>query len=328
MMSPFSRLRRYRQNATIRSLVQDCTLSPQDFILPVFIQAQEGRTDILQMPYAQRLGPKALLEHIEKCGEQGILAIALFPLIEEDKKTLCAKEAWNSEGLVPSTIALLKTKFPQLCIIADIALDPFHLAGQDGICSETGFVLNDLTLEVLCKQALCYARAGADILAPSDMMDGRVIRIRESLESHGLIHTLILSYCTKFASHLYGPFRHAVDSSRFLGQSDKKTYQMDYRCAFQIPKEAAADTNEGADFLMVKPALHYLDVIQTLSKNSWSLPVWAYHVSGECSMLWYGSQQDLFTFESILLETLWAIRRAGASKILTYFAYEACLALK
>jgi porphobilinogen synthase len=323
----FSRLRRYRQNATIRALVQDSFLSPQDFILPVFIQAQEGRTDILQMPYAQRLGPKALLRHIEKCCEQGILAIALFPLIEEDKKTLCAKEAWNPEGLIPTAIQILKTKFPELCIIADIALDPFHLAGQDGICSETGTVLNDPTLDALCKQALCYAQAGADILAPSDMMDGRVLRIRDALESEGLIQTLILSYCIKFASHLYGPFRHAVDSSRFLCKADKKTYQMDYRCAFQIFKEAAADANEGADFLMVKPGLHYLDAIQTLSKNASSLPVWAYHVSGECSMLWYGAQQGLFDFEPMLLETLWAIRRAGASKILTYFAYEACLAL-
>jgi len=317
----FQRLRRYRQNSTIRQLVSDISLEAKDLILPVFIKAEEGVDPILQMPYAQRLGPLALVAHAKKCLDNGILSLALFPLIAEEKKTLCASEAWNPDGLISQSIRLLKTHFPELCIIADIALDPFHLAGQDGICAENGDLDNDLTLIALSKQALCYAQAGADIVAPSDMMDGRIGAIRQTLDDHRLFKTLILSYCVKFASYLYGPFRHAVDSSRFLGKADKKTYQMDYKSSFQITKEAQADENEGADFLMVKPGLHYLDVIQTLAQRK-NLPVWSYHVSGECSMLWYGAKQGLFNFEDMLLETLWAQRRAGAAKILTYFAYE------
>jgi len=326
MLSSFSRLRRYRQNSTIRTLVSDCSLARKDLILPVFIQEEEGMESILNMPYAQRLGPQALLVHAQKYWECGIQAIALFPMITSEKKSLCAQEAWNPDGLIPQSIRALKKHCPDLCIIADIALDPFHLTGQDGLCSENGDLDNDRTLIALSQQALCYAQAGADIVAPSDMMDGRIGAIRQTLEAAGFFNTLILSYCVKFASHLYGPFRHGVDSARFLGKSHKKTYQMDYASAFQISKEAESDEREGADFLMVKPGLHYLDVIQTLAHRN-TLPVWSYHVSGECSMLWYGAQQGLYSFDDMLLETLFAQRRAGASKILTYFAYEASLLL-
>jgi porphobilinogen synthase len=326
-MTAFNRFRRYRSNASLRDLLQDIHLRSQDLIAPVFIHDKPNDEIIDAMPFCSRYSLSGLLIHCEKLIKAGITTIALFPVIDEVKKTLDCKAAYDENGLISKTIKILKKNFPLLIIIADIALDPFHPQGQDGLLTETGIIDNDRTLLLLAEQALCYAHAGADIVAPSDMMDGRVKLIRQALDQRGLTETLILSYSVKFASHLYKPFRHAVDSARFLGSNDKKTYQMDYRSKFQVPLEALSDEDEKADFLLVKPGLHYLDIIHTLSEIC-QRPIWSYHVSGECAMLFYAAQNHVALLDDLLLEALFAQKRAGAHKIISYFALEGALLLK
>jgi len=327
MSSFFNRFRRYRSNQTLRDLVQDVYLRPHDLICPIFIHDKANNEAIEAMPFSLRYSLNGLFHYCEELLSNNIKTIALFPVIDQEKKTLDCSAAYDPDGLIPKTIQALKLRFPSLMIIADVALDPFQPSGQDGLLSNDGQIDNDLTLPLLSKQALCYALAGADIIAPSDMMDGRIQSIRETLDDHKLINTLILSYSVKFASHLYGPFRHAVDSARFLGTADKKTYQMDYRSRFQVFLEAKTDELEGADFLLVKPGLHYLDIIQSIS-SSQDRPVWSYHVSGECSMIYYAAKENVNSLDNLLLEALFAQKRSGANKIITYFALEAARLLK
>ncbi len=327
----FHRLRPYRQSNQIRALFQDIHLLPADFIAPLFIHAEKESITISSMPFTKRYCFNDLINEVQTLLNLGIIAIALFPVIHESLKTPDCSIAYSDDGLVPSTIRELKKIFPHLIIIADIALDPYHPEGQDGLTyvdpmNHQTIIDNDSTLEILVKQACCFAKAGADILAPSDMMDGRIQYIKKALLDHKYIQTLVLSYSVKFASNLYGPFRDAVDSKRFLAKADKKTYQMDFKSSFQINLESITDINEGADILMVKPGLHYLDVIYQVHQMN-QIPVWSYHVSGECSMLYAASQQGLVDFNATLLETLFAQKRAGAQKIFTYFAKEAAILL-
>jgi len=257
---------------------------------------------------------------VQRLTALGIVCFALFPIINESLKTHTCQEAWNPEGLIPRTISRIKNAVPNCVLIADIALDPYHIEGHDGLIDENGAIDNDATITALCKQSLCYARAGADILGPSDMMDGRIGVIREALEKEKLISPLIMSYCAKFCSTFYGPFRDAVDSSRFLGKKDKASYQMDFQSLFQIEREIAQDCQEGADILLIKPGSHYLDVILRAKTSQPLYPIWSYHVSGECGMLWSGAKDGLFSLEKAVLESLYAQKRAGAEKIITYFA--------
>ncbi len=324
----YERLRLYRKNSSIRKMMQDVMIDPAHLILPLFISDKEKKEDIMQMPYVSRLGGRYLEDHIQKCIEVGIVGFALFPVIEEHLKSEQCEEAWNDNSLMARSLRILKNRFPQALFIADIALDPFHIQGHDGLLTADGCIDNDKTVQALVQQALCYTAAGADIIAPSDMMDGRIRAISKALEeSAGSQRPLILSYCTKFASCLYGPFRHAVDSARFLKGANKKTYQMDYASSFQIPREYQSDIDEGADILMVKPATLYLDVIQQLSAKK-THPIWAYHVSGECSLIWNGAQNGILNFEDALIESLFAMKRAGSQCIITYFATQAAERLK
>jgi porphobilinogen synthase len=299
--------------------MQDVSLLPEDLIAPIFVHDKKNNESIPDMPFTQRYGFTGLLKHCEELVAAQIQAVALFPVINEDLKTQDCKAAYDEQGLIARAIKTIKKNFPNLVIIADVALDAFNPQGQDGLLNEQGEIDNDRTLPLLAEQALCYAHAGADIVAPSDMMDGRVQFIRQALEQRGLIQTLILSYAVKFSSHLYGPFRSAIDSARFLGTADKKTYQMDYRSRFQTFLEIQNDQQEQADILLIKPGLHYLDIIHQVSQNS-LLPVWSYHVSGECAMLYHAAQNGVGLFDDLLLEALFAQKRAGARKIITYFA--------
>lgn len=324
---PATRLRRNRKTQFARSLVQESNLTSKDLILPVFVLDGTNRKQTINsMPNTFRLSLDLLLEEAKELHDLGVSAIALFPMIEADKKSQNADEAFNPDGLIPTSIRALKKAVPELGIIADVALDPYTLSGQDGLTDSNNYVLNDETIEVLIKQSLCLAQAGADIIAPSDMMDGRVGEIRMALEQNQFKNTQILAYSAKYASNFYSPFRDAVGSGANLGKSNKYEYQMDMHNSYEALHEVALDLAEGADMVMVKPANMYLDVIYRV-KNQFKVPTLAYQVSGEYAMLQAGIQNGWLD-ESIILESLIAIKRAGADAILTYAAKDVAKILK
>lgn len=320
------RPRRNRRTAAIRSLVRETVLSPADFILPVFFHEDAEDTQIASMPGCTRWCLDGLVREAGEALAAGVPAVVLFPKIEESLKTSAADECFNDEGLVPRAIRALKAAHPTLCVITDVALDPYNSDGHDGIVRRDARgeleILNDETVEVLCKQALCHARAGADIVSPSDMMDGRVAAIRNALDAEGFSHVAIMSYTAKYASAFYGPFRGALDSAPKEG--DKKTYQMDPANAREAIREAGMDELEGADILMVKPAGPYLDIISRV-RDATTLPVAAYQVSGEYLMLKSACAAGWLDERNVVLESLTGIKRAGADMILTYFAKQAAL---
>ncbi|HEY1081073.1 MAG TPA: porphobilinogen synthase [Prosthecobacter sp.] len=311
------RPRRNRQSPAIRDMVRETVLTPGNLIYPLFLQEGDENTPISAMPGCQRWCVADLVKEAGEAHALGIPAVVLFPRIPDDLKTPGAEECHNDGGLVPRAIRALKAAHPTLMVITDVALDPYNSDGHDGLVAADGRILNDETVEVLCQQALCHARAGADIVAPSDMMDGRVAALRSALDAAGFTQVSIMSYTAKYASAYYGPFRGALDSAPKAG--DKKTYQMDPANAIEALREAALDEAEGADMLMVKPAGPYLDIIARL-KDSSTLPIAAYQVSGEYLMIKAGAAAGWLDEDKVALESLIGIRRAGASMILTYFA--------
>jgi len=321
-------MRRMRRDDFSRRLMRESTLTVDDFIYPVFVLEGEGRIEkVASMPGVERQSLDILLKTAERAVNLGIPALALFPVIDSSLKSLGAEEAFNSHGLVARVIKTLKREFPDLGVITDVALDPYTSHGQDGLIDESGYVLNDETLEVLAKQALCHAEAGADVVAPSDMMDGRIGRIRAELDEGGQIHTRILAYSAKYASSFYGPFRDAVGSAGNLGKGNKYTYQMDPANSDEALKEVALDLAEGADMVMVKPGMPYLDIVRRV-KDEFKVPTYAYQVSGEYAMLKAAAQNGWLNEEACVLESLLAFKRAGADGILTYFALDAAAYLE
>ena len=323
---PGTRMRRMRRDDFSRRLMREYTLTANDLIYPVFVLEGAGRTEaVASMPGVERMSLDRLLPVAEKALKLGVPALALFPVVDGSRKTPGAEEAWNPAGLVPTVVARLKAEFPELGVITDVALDPYTSHGQDGLIDPAdprGYVMNDETLEALAKQALCHARAGADVVAPSDMMDGRIGRIRATLDAEKLIHTRILAYSAKYASSFYGPFRDAVGSAGNLGGGNKYTYQMDPGNSDEAIREVALDIAEGADMVMVKPGLPYLDVVQRV-KRRYGAPTFAYQVSGEYAMLKAAAANGWLDERACALEALTAFKRAGADAILTYFAVDA-----
>jgi len=324
---PAVRMRRMRRDDFSRRLMRETVLTSDDLIYPVFVLDGKARTEkVDSMPGIERMTLDKLLPVAGQCVEAGIPVLALFPVIEPRLKSADGREACNPQGLVPRAVAAVKKRFPGLGIMADVALDPYTSHGQDGVTDKSGYILNDVTLEVLVKQALVQAEAGVDIVAPSDMMDGRIGRVRAALEKAGHIHTRIMAYSAKYASGFYGPFRDAVGSAASLGKGDKKTYQMDPANSDEALWEVALDLAEGADMVMVKPGMPYLDVLRRV-KDEFKAPTYAYQVSGEYAML-RGAVDRGWLPESCILEALLAFKRAGADGILTYFALDAAKALK
>jgi len=324
---PGVRMRRMRRNDFSRRLMRENLLTANDFIYPVFIIEGKNRTQkVDSMPGVERLTIDRLLSVAEQCVKNRVPVMALFPLIEPRLKTPDGREALNAKGLVPRAVAALKKRFPDLGLMADVALDPYTSHGQDGVIDRAGYIINDVTLDVLEKQALVQAEAGVDIVAPSDMMDGRIGRIRHALEKKGHIHTRIMAYSAKYASGFYGPFRDAVGSAKSLGKADKKTYQMDPANSDEALWEVGLDLAEGADMVMVKPGLPYLDVLRRV-KDEFKAPTFVYQVSGEYSML-RAAIGNGWLPESCIAETLLAFKRAGADGILTYFALEVAKRLR
>ena len=322
------RPRRMRKHAYTRELMRENTLTTDDLIFPIFvIEGKNKRENIESMPDIERLSIDQLLIEAQELVDLGIRAVALFPVVPETKKSLDAKEAFNPEGLAQRAVHALKASQPELAVITDVALDPFTTHGQDGLIDESGYVLNDQTVEVLVKQALSHAQAGSDIVAPSDMMDGRIGAIRDALEEQGFINTNILSYSAKYASHYYGPFRDAVGSAGNLGTSSKETYQMDPANSDEAIREVGLDIDEGADMVMVKPGLPYLDIVYRI-KQTFGMPTFAYHVSGEYAQIKAASQNGWIDEKKVTLETLLSFKRAGADAILTYYAKQAAKWLK
>lgn len=320
---PSTRMRRMRRHDFSRRLMRETRLSVDDLIYPLFvIEGNNSRLPISSMPGIERLSIDELLKEAEQLMELGIPLIALFPVTPEANKSAEGEEAYNPEGLTQRAVRALKAEFPELGVMTDVALDPFTTDGQDGLTDETGYVVNDATLEVLIKQALSQAEAGVDIVAPSDMMDGRIAAIREALEQAGHSNTLILAYAAKYASGFYGPFRDAVGSASNLGKGGKQTYQMDPANSDEALREAALDINEGADMLMVKPGLPYLDIVYRL-KTEFGMPTYVYNVSGEYAMLKAAVQNGWLDERTVVMESLLACKRAGADGILTYFAKQA-----
>jgi len=320
---PARRMRRMRRDAFSRNLMCEHTLTANDLIYPVFVlDGQNRREPVGSMPGVERLSIDWLLPVAEECVQLGIPALALFPVIDAGLKTLGAEAALNPDGLVPRTVAALKNRFPELGIITDVALDPYTSHGQDGLIDASGYVMNDETVAVLAQQAVVHAQAGADVVAPSDMMDGRVAALRAALEGAGYIHTRILAYAAKYASSFYGPFRDAVGSAANLGKGNKFTYQMDPANSDEALWEVGMDLQEGADMVMVKPGLPYLDVIRRI-KDAYGAPTYAYQVSGEYAMLKAAAQNGWLDERACVLEALLAFKRAGADGILTYFARDA-----
>ena len=320
------RPRRMRKDEFSRRLMRENVLTTNDLIYPVFVLDGENHIEnVASMPGVQRQSLDVLLRTAGECVKLGIPALALFPVVEQQHKTLDAAEAFNDKGLVPRTVKALKKAFPDLGVITDVALDPYTTHGQDGIVGnvgdDTGYVMNDETVAVLVKQALCHAKAGADVVAPSDMMDGRIGAIRDALEEAGYIHTKILAYSAKFASAFYGPFRDAVGSSANLGKSNKYNYQMDPANSDEAIKEVALDIEEGADMVMVKPGMPYLDIVRRV-KEEFGVPTYAYQVSGEYAMLKAATQNGWLDEKACVLESLLAFKRAGADGVLTYFAMD------
>jgi porphobilinogen synthase len=325
---PETRMRRMRRDDFSRRLMRESVLAVDDLIYPVFVLEGDGRSEkVASMPGVERQSLDVLLKTAGRAVNLGVPALALFPVIDASLKSLGAEEAFNSHGLVPRAVRALKREFPDLGVITDVALDPYTSHGQDGLIDETGYVLNDETLEVLAKQALCHAEAGADVVAPSDMMDGRIGRIRAELDAAGQIHTRILAYSAKYASSFYGPFRDAVGSAGNLGKGNKYTYQMDPANSDEALKEVALDLEEGADMVMVKPGMPYLDIVRRV-KDRFGVPTFAYQVSGEYAMLKAAAQNGWLDEEACVLESLLAFKRAGADGILTYFALDAAAYLK
>jgi len=319
------RPRRMRKHEFNRSLIRENSLTTDDLIYPLFIvEGKNKRESIKSMPGIERLSIDQLMIEAKEIVDLKIPEIALFPVIAAEKKSLEAEESYNSDGLVQRAIRELKRNFSELAVITDVALDPFTSHGQDGLIDNDGYVMNDETVDVLVKQAISHAKAGADIVAPSDMMDGRIGAIREALEEEGLIHTNILAYSAKYASSFYGPFREAVGSSGNLGSADKKTYQMDPANSNEALREVELDIAEGADMVMIKPGLPYLDVLSNV-KQTFGMPTFAYHVSGEYSMLKAASQNNWIDEKSCVLEALLCFKRAGADAILTYYAKEVAM---
>jgi porphobilinogen synthase len=317
-----------RRDNFSRRLMRENVLTANDLIYPVFVLDGENRVEnVASMPGVQRQSIDVLLKTAEECVKCGIPALALFPVVDQPLKSLDAAEAYNPQGLVPRTIKALKAAFPELGIITDIALDPYTSHGQDGLIDDSGYVLNDETVAVLVRQALCHAEAGADVVAPSDMMDGRIGAIRQALEFDGHIHTRILAYSAKYASSFYGPFRDAVGSSANLGKGNKYTYQMDPANADEALKEVALDLEEGADMVMVKPGMPYLDIVRRV-KQEFGVPTFAYHVSGEYAMLKAAAQNGWLDEKACVMEAMLCFKRAGADGILTYFALDVARWLK
>ena len=320
---PALRMRRMREHDFTRRMIRENSLSVADLIYPVFIIEGENRREpVPAMPGVERLSIDLLLEEARICAQLKIPALALFPVTPEQKKSTDGREAWNPDGLVQSAARELKAAIPGLGVVADVALDPFTTHGHDGLLDDSGYVVNDATVEVLVQQALSQAEAGIDIVAPSDMMDGRVGAIRKALDDAGHINTRILAYSAKYASGFYGPFRDAVGSSANLGKGGKQTYQMDPANSDEALREVALDINEGADMVMVKPGLPYLDIIRRV-KSEFGMPTYAYNVSGEYSMIKAAAERGWLDEKTAVLETLVAFKRAGADGILTYFARQA-----
>jgi len=320
---PNIRMRRLRSTSGIRKLVRETNLCGSDLIQPIFIiEGKNKKQRITSMPNMNRLSIDMAIKEVRSLTKNGIGAVALFPQIEQKKKSIRATEAHNDDGLIQRAIREIKNKVPDSIIISDVALDPYTTHGQDGILSNKGKILNDETVEVLVKQALSHAKSGADIIAPSDMMDGRVLKIRDALEKNKFIDTMILSYSAKYSSNFYGPFRDAVGSAKNLGTSNKDSYQMDYANINDAIREVQLDMDEGADFFMVKPGLPYLDIVQRI-KEKLNVPIFVYQVSGEYSMMKAASQKGWLNEEKIVMETLACIKRAGATAIITYYAKEA-----
>lgn len=320
---PSHRPRRLRRDDFSRRLVRENYLSVNDFIYPVFVLEGEGIEQPVQsMPGVSRYSLDKLLSVAEETLKLGIPVMALFPVIEPSLKSLDGAEAFNEDGLVPRVIQALKTRFPELGVMTDVALDPYTSHGQDGVIDHAGYVMNDITLSILQKQALVQAQAGVDIVAPSDMMDGRIAAIRHTLESNEFIHTRIMAYSAKFASAFYGPFRDAVGSASNLGKSNKMTYQLDPANIDEALREAAADLREGADMIMVKPGMPYLDVLRRI-KDAFRAPTFAYQVSGEYAMIKAAAANGWLDHDNVMIESLLGFKRAGADGVLTYFALEA-----
>lgn len=325
---PLGRPRRLRRDDFTRNLVREHTLTSHDLIYPVFVlDGQQRREAVSSMPGVERLSLDLLLPVAEECVKLGIPVMALFPVIDPALKTPNGQEALNPDGLVPRVVRTLKERFPQLGVMTDVALDPYTSHGQDGVLDDTGYILNDETVAILTQQALTQARAGVDIVAPSDMMDGRIGAIRNALEEHGLVHTRIMAYSAKYASAFYGPFRDAVGSAANLGKSNKKVYQMDPANTDEALREVAMDIAEGADMVMVKPGMPYLDVVRRV-KDEFRMPTFAYQVSGEYAMLKAAAQNGWLDHDTVMMEALLAFKRAGADGILTYFAIAAARLLQ
>ena len=317
---PMSRLRRNRRDDFSRRLVRETRLSADDLIYPVFVHdAREARVPVPSMPGVERLNLDALLEVAEDCLSLGIPVMALFPAIDPAIKTPDGRAACDPDGIIARAVGLLKARMPELGVLTDVALDPYTSHGQDGVLDDSGYILNDETTEILVGQALVQARAGVDIVAPSDMMDGRIGAIREALEREGFIHTRIMAYSAKYASAFYGPFRDAVGSAKNLGKSSKATYQMDPANTDEALREVAADIAEGADMVMVKPGMPYLDIVRRV-KDAFGFPTFVYQVSGEYAMLKAAGANGWLDERAVALESLLAMRRAGADGVLTYFA--------
>lgn len=320
---PQSRMRRMRHDAFSRNLMREHTLTPHDFIYPIFVLEGKNKVeDVKSMPGVQRKTLDLLLKDAEQCVKLGVPMMALFPVIDAPLKSLGAEEAYNPEGLVPRVVATLKKEFPDLGIMTDIALDPYTSHGQDGLIDDSGYVMNDETVVVLAQQAQVHAMAGADVVAPSDMMDGRIGAVRAALDDKGCIHTRIMAYSAKYASSFYGPFRDAVGSSGNLGAGNKYTYQMDPANSDEALWEVGLDLQEGADMVMVKPGMPYLDIVRRV-KDEFKAPTFVYQVSGEYAMLKAAAQNGWLNEEACVLEALLAFKRAGADGILTYFALDA-----
>jgi porphobilinogen synthase len=325
---PATRMRRMRRDAFSRALMRENTVTTDDLIYPVFFrEGSNVREPVASMPGVERVSVDLLMEVAADCVALGIPVLALFPVIEQSLKTPDGIEATNPDGLVPRAVRELKRRFPELGILTDIALDPYTSHGQDGLIDENGYVVNDDTVAMLTRQALTHAAAGVDVVAPSDMMDGRIAAIRQALEQNGFIHTRIMAYSAKYASSFYGPFRDAVGSSGNLGKSDKKTYQMDPANGDEALREVAADIAEGADMVMVKPGMPYLDVVRRV-KDGFKVPTFAYQVSGEYAMIKAAAQNGWLDHDKVMMESMLAFKRAGADGVLTYFARDIARLLK
>ncbi len=325
---PASRPRRLRRDAFTRDLVREHRLHASDLIYPVFVLDGQGQShDVASMPGVQRLSIDRVLPLAQECVELGIPVMALFPVIDPSLKTPDGREATNPDGLVPRAVRAIKDRFPQLGVLTDVALDPFTSHGQDGLLDATGYILNDETVAMLTRQALVQAEAGVDIVAPSDMMDGRIGAIRQALEASGAIHTRIMAYSAKYASAFYGPFRDAVGSAANLGKSDKKVYQMDPGNSDEALREVALDIAEGADMVMVKPGMPYLDIVRRV-KDTFRMPTFVYQVSGEYAMLKAAAANGWLDHDAVMMESLLAFKRAGADGVLSYFALDAARRLR